>query len=100
MKAGGLSSGYGFTSDGNFEMGDDSSSGRVKLPGSMFVQSFKPRGDPLKAQKVALKNKKKSAPSGSCETSLDVALEGVVQFAPIIRLHSGINGDIELEVDR
>lgn len=52
VSAGGLSSGYGFSSDGSFEMGDDSSSGRVKLPGSSFVQSFKPRGDPLKAHKA------------------------------------------------
>lgn len=54
FKAGQFSSGYGFSSSGGgaFEMGDKSSNGRVKLPGNNFVQSFKPKGDELKARQA------------------------------------------------
>ena len=52
FKAGGLSSGFGFTAGGSFEMGDKSSSGRIKLPGQSFVQSFKPQGSELKARQA------------------------------------------------
>ena len=38
-------------------MGDESSSGRTKLPGKEFVQSFRPQGQELKARHVALKQK-------------------------------------------
>lgn len=57
VKGGGLSSGYGFTSEGGFEKGDESSQGRTKLPGNDFVQSFRPQGQELKARHVALKQR-------------------------------------------
>ena len=52
FKAGGFSSGYGFSAGGSFEMGDMSSQGRIKIPGQTFVQSFKPKGDELKARQA------------------------------------------------
>ncbi|CAE7664347.1 unnamed protein product [Symbiodinium pilosum] len=95
----GFSSGYGFSAAGAFEMGDKSSNGRIKLPGQAFIQSFKPQGDELKARQVGLKHMKSKAPSGSCERNLDLALEGVVQFAPILEISVKTNGDTEVAIE-
>eukprot|EP00913_Durusdinium_trenchii_P026591 g24947.t1 len=92
--------GYGFSAGGeSFQMGDDGSSGRVKIPGQTFFQSFKPKGDQLKANQVALNTVKQAAPKGSCETSLALSLEGVVQFAPTLGVSVNLNGDAEVSVE-
>ncbi|CAE7215982.1 unnamed protein product [Symbiodinium microadriaticum] len=67
------------------------------LPGAPFVQAFKHAGQVLKSQD-ALKNKKTSGTSSSCESSLDVAIDGVVQFVPDVTITVHDSGTTEFHI--
>ena len=93
-----FSKGYVFTPDSSKKASaDKAGSGKLTLPGRDFVQAHKQRGQVLKPR-VALKTKKSLFPSGSCESSLELAFEGAVQFEPDIAVNVKFNGDAEFNI--
>ncbi|CAE7595042.1 unnamed protein product [Symbiodinium sp. CCMP2592] len=97
---GDFAQGFGISSSssGSFEMGDASSGGKIKLPGNPFQQQRKHPGSSLRSRK-ALKGSKSKAPAGSCESKLELAVEGVVQFEPTVSISLKTNGDTEVGVE-
>ncbi|CAE7885330.1 unnamed protein product, partial [Symbiodinium microadriaticum] len=97
---GDFAQGYGISSSSSssFEMGDASSSGKIKLPGNLFQQQRKHPGSSLRSRK-ALKGSKSKAPAGSCESNLELALESLVQFEPTLTIKLKTNGDTEVGVE-
>ncbi|CAE6921942.1 unnamed protein product [Symbiodinium natans] len=97
---GDFAQGFGISSSSSssFEMGDASSGGKIKLPGNLFQQQRKHSGTSLRSRK-AMKGSKSKAPAGSCESSLELALEGVVQFEPTLSISLKTNGDTEVGVE-
>eukprot|EP00439_Symbiodinium_sp_Y106_P054974 s177_g7.t1 len=102
---GDFAQGFGISSSGSssFQMGDASSGGKIKLPGSLFQQPRKHSGSSLRSRK-ALKGSKSKAPAGSCESSLELAVEAgptmcVVQFEPTLSISLKTNRDTEVGVE-
>ncbi|CAE7228999.1 unnamed protein product [Symbiodinium sp. CCMP2592] len=88
--------------EGLFEE-DGKSSGRMTiLPGEEYVQAFKSANEVLKEpqdiKNYALGNKTTSEKSGSCEASLDVALDGLVQFSPDVTMTVYKSGTTEFSI--
>ena len=92
-----FSKGYGVTATSTGKYGVITESGVVMLPGKQLEQSFKAAGSPLRARK-AMDDYLSPAPAGSCETSLQVAVDGVVQFAPVITVKVNTDGKTEMTI--
>ena len=89
--------GYGVTATSGGQFGVITENGRITLPGDELEQSFKAAGSPLRARK-AMDDYLSPAPSGSCETSLEVAVDGVVQFAPDLMVTVNTDGDTKMTI--
>ena len=77
--------------------GKNPATGRVILPGDEYVQAYKMAGQIMRSRE-ALKSKKAKAPTGSCETGLDLAFEGATQFAPDLSVSMNFNGDTTISI--
>ncbi|CAE7677387.1 unnamed protein product [Symbiodinium sp. CCMP2456] len=89
--------GYGVTATSTGKYGVITEAGVVMLPGKQLEQSFKAAGSPLRARK-AMDDYLSPAPAGSCETSLEVAVDGVVQFAPVITVNVNTEGKTQMTI--
>ncbi|CAE7190462.1 unnamed protein product [Symbiodinium necroappetens] len=76
-----FSKGFGINAVRQNKMDGTTLEGLHVLPGDEFVEAYKTAGQVLKSQD-ALKDETTSGTSSSCETALDVAIDGIVQFSP------------------
>ncbi|CAE7251401.1 unnamed protein product [Symbiodinium sp. CCMP2456] len=74
-----LGMGFGFKAKPGELFGPKQKNGKLQLPGQIFEEKKAEVKQAFKKTKGGLKNKMSAAPAGSCETSLDMAIEGHVQ---------------------
>ena len=79
-KSAGFGVGVGFKAKPGLPFGPKKL-GKLQLPGEIFEEKKAEVKQAFKPTKGGLKNKMSGAPSGSCETSIDMAIEGHVQNA-------------------
>ncbi|CAE7349748.1 unnamed protein product [Symbiodinium natans] len=96
-KVTGFGTGFGVTASSGSPFGVKAANGRIILPGNEFSQGHRKKGEPLRSRR-ALRLKSSKAPRGSCETSLELALEGVVQYAPDMTITLKTNGDTKFAI--
>ena len=72
--------GFGFKAQPGGKFGGKKA-GKLQLPGELFEEKKAEVKQAFKKYKGGLKNKMSAAPTGSCETSIDMAIEGHVQNA-------------------
>ena len=104
-KSAGFGMGYGFKAKSGGKFGGKKA-GKLQLPGQIFEEKKAEAKQSFKKKKGGLKNKMSGAPSGSCETSIDMAIEGHVQNALIIGMHTNgpfttidISGGVGVSLD-
>ena len=71
--------------------------GKLKLPGQNADKTKKASGVPLRSR-AELKSSKSAAPAGSCDTTLDMAFEGAVQFEPTLEVKVATDGSTEYTI--
>jgi len=79
-KSAGFGMGFGFKAQPGGKFGGKKA-GKLQLPGELFEEKKAEVKQAFKKYKGGLKNKMSAAPTGSCETSIDMAIEGHVQNA-------------------
>ena len=104
-KSAGFGMGYGFKAQSGGKFGGKKA-GKLQLPGQIFEEKKAEAKQAFKKKKGGLKNKMSGAPTGSCETSIDMAIEGHVQNALIIGMHTNgpfttidISGGVGVSLD-
>ncbi|CAE7217223.1 unnamed protein product [Symbiodinium natans] len=97
FKAGGFTQGFGISAGGQFGEAEESSSGKAQLPGSASVQPRRGAQEELKDKK-ALRSSLAPAPEGSCSGHMNLAIDGLVQFEPVVELSVDTSGSTEVVV--
>ncbi|CAE7270353.1 hypothetical protein AK812_SmicGene3004 [Symbiodinium microadriaticum] len=103
-----LSGGFGFSAKPGEMFGGKSKNGKLQLPtGKEIKQEFRDMTKKLKKDaRKALKPRTSQAPTGTCETSMDLAVDGLMQAALTIEMSTkgsittmGISGTVRVSLD-
>ncbi|CAE7665244.1 unnamed protein product [Symbiodinium sp. CCMP2456] len=103
-----LSGGMGFSAKPGEPFGGKSPNGKLRLPtGKEIKQQFRAMTKKLKKDaRQALKPRTSQAPTGTCETSMDLAFDGIVQSALTIEMSTkgktttiGISGTVRVSLE-
>lgn len=103
-----LSGGFGFSAKPGEMFGGKSKNGKLQLPtGKEIKQEFRDMTKKLKKDaRKALKPRTSQAPTGTCETSMDLAFDGLMQAALTIEMSTkgsittmGISGTVRVSLD-
>ena len=92
--------GFGIRAVPGQAFGGKSKGGMMLLPGEDFAQAYKKAGQVMRSRDAAkeLNKKKSTAPTGSCETGLEVAVDGAAQFEPDVAITVLADGTTDVAI--